>query len=375
MTMNNSRLLPVVIGAAISVGLAGAAVVPAQADYLRPFDNTLAAATTIALGQQVALGGPQPSAADTYDVHNQHFKFTVPQTSTLSVALSAPAANAFGKENHMEVRVLQPDGQDRIENTTGTSSFEVSSDTTPSKTAEFKVLAGTYYLRAYDNDSANGYGLATLTATPVADDPGGEPNDTQIQAKPVSLNTAYTGTINYYGKVNQDGTYTEDWYDFYSFTVPANNFGIELTFSRTNDGTTKNIQAALRKDNGGTVGQTISLANTAASTLVYNIEAAGTYYLYVNSWGASYGDATEYGFTLKGIAPTTIGLPPSATVAVKKTVRLTATVNPPGPAVTWVSSNTAIATVSADGVVTGVKKGSATITARVVGVSDAVAAT
>lgn len=51
-----------------------------------------------------------------------------------------------------------------------------------------------------------------------------------------------------------------------------------------------------------------------------------------------------------------------ASVKVGETVTITATVTPAGTAVTWVSSNTAIATV-ANGVVTGVAEGNAIITA------------
>lgn len=57
--------------------------------------------------------------------------------------------------------------------------------------------------------------------------------------------------------------------------------------------------------------------------------------------------------------------PSSATVAVGATQQLTATVNPSttGATVTWSSSNSSVATVSATGLVTGVNPGSATISA------------
>ena len=58
--------------------------------------------------------------------------------------------------------------------------------------------------------------------------------------------------------------------------------------------------------------------------------------------------------------------PPSATVAVGATVQLTASASPPGSATTfaWASSNSAIATVSSSGLVTGVASGTATISAE-----------
>ena len=64
---------------------------------------------------------------------------------------------------------------------------------------------------------------------------------------------------------------------------------------------------------------------------------------------------------VKSIAVT----PSSATVAIGATVQLTATASPPGSATTfaWASSNTAVATVSATGLVTGVAAGTATVSA------------
>lgn len=63
--------------------------------------------------------------------------------------------------------------------------------------------------------------------------------------------------------------------------------------------------------------------------------------------------------------------PSSATVSAGATVQLTATASPPGSATTftWASSNTAAATVSSSGLVTGVAAGSATISASTGGKS------
>jgi hypothetical protein len=57
--------------------------------------------------------------------------------------------------------------------------------------------------------------------------------------------------------------------------------------------------------------------------------------------------------------------PSSSTIAAGGTVQLVATASPPGSATsfTWASSNTAVATVSASGLVTGVAAGSASVTA------------
>jgi hypothetical protein len=69
--------------------------------------------------------------------------------------------------------------------------------------------------------------------------------------------------------------------------------------------------------------------------------------------------------------------PSSATVAAGATVQLTATASPPGTATsfTWASSNTAVASVSSTGLVTGVAAGSATISASAGGKSGAASIT
>ena len=63
--------------------------------------------------------------------------------------------------------------------------------------------------------------------------------------------------------------------------------------------------------------------------------------------------------------------PSSASIAIGATVQLTATVSPPSGAslLAWSSSNSAVASVSSTGLVTGVSAGSATITASAGGVS------
>lgn len=55
----------------------------------------------------------------------------------------------------------------------------------------------------------------------------------------------------------------------------------------------------------------------------------------------------------------------TTSITVEGTETLTATVTPSGTEVTWASNNTAVATVTSGGVVTGVAAGTATITARI----------
>jgi hypothetical protein len=78
--------------------------------------------------------------------------------------------------------------------------------------------------------------------------------------------------------------------------------------------------------------------------------------------------ASNNGGDPKPIAVTGVSVTPaSATVAVKSTTSLSVTVAPnnaTNKSVTWTSSNAGVATVSANGVVTGVAPGNATITAK-----------
>ena len=71
-----------------------------------------------------------------------------------------------------------------------------------------------------------------------------------------------------------------------------------------------------------------------------------------------------------GVKSVTVS-PSSASIAVNGTVQLTATASPPKSAgtVTWTSSNTAVATVSPGGLVSGVAAGTATIGATMSGVT------
>jgi hypothetical protein len=169
-----------------------------------------------------------------YDINAQWYRFTVTTTAVVTVTATAPPANGYGAPNQIEVSVWTPDAEASIKDTTKSSGTVVadSATLTPTKSLAYKVLPGTYFLRGYKWTSGkNGYGRVTVTAEPVADDPGGEPNEPVINAKPVALGTAHTGTINYYGKQTPEGGYTADWHDYYAFTVPANTYGIDLTFT------------------------------------------------------------------------------------------------------------------------------------------------
>jgi uncharacterized protein YjdB len=116
----------------------------------------------------------------------------------------------------------------------------------------------------------------------------------------------------------------------------------------------------------------IGLKTNYSVTKYFNVKTAGTYYFYINGYSMSYGDNTEYTFKIQGVEPTTITMQATAGVDKGKTIKLVPTVLPTTPArtLTWMSSNTSVATVQTDGTVKGVKAGTATITATVNGVSN-----
>lgn len=85
-----------------------------------------------------------------------------------------------------------------------------------------------------------------------------------------------------------------------------------------------------------------------------------------NGYFVNYADETNTGFVsyFKTLTTGTVSIDGNSTVKVGETVQLTATVSPSMAAQTgtWSSSDTSVATVDKNGVVTGVKEGTVTIT-------------
>ena len=136
---------------------------------------------------------------------------------------------------------------------------------------------------------------------------------------------------------------------------------------------TVQLTATLKDANGNTLtGRTVAWtsSNTGAATvsgsgLVTGV-AVGSATITATSEGKS--GTSAISVTNVPVATVTVS-PASASVAVAQTVQLTAVLKDAngntltGRTVTWTSSNTAVATVSSSGLVTGVAVGSATITA------------
>src|SRR5881628_1647026 len=156
-------------------------------------------------------------------------------------------------------------------------------------------------------------------------------------------------------------------------TVPVASVTVSPATATVQVGQTMQLAAAPKDANGNSLsGRTITwasgstaVATVSASGFVTGV-AAGSVTITATSEGQS-GTATITVSTVP-VASVTVS-PSTASVQVGQTVQLTATPkdssgNPlSGRPVSWGSSNTAVATVSGSGVVTGVTAGAATITA------------
>jgi uncharacterized protein YjdB len=143
-------------------------------------------------------------------------------------------------------------------------------------------------------------------------------------------------------------------------------------------GATTPLTATVKDQNGNVMsGQTVnwSSGNTTAATVNSNGVVTGAAAGSATITATSSGKSGTSAITVTAVPPpapvvTTVTVSPtSASVAIGATTSLTATVKDQngnamsGQTVTWSSGNTAAATVSSSGVVTGVAAGSATITA------------
>jgi uncharacterized protein YjdB len=338
-----------------------------------------ATAAPIELGTTASFGRAQTSA-DYYIFRSQWKTFTVtrPSNLTVTVEASAPTYSGAGwKPNGLDVSVINPSGNDtdNLVTTENASSLLVKSDEVPNKRSiSYKVLPGAYFIRAIAwGGSYNGYGTVTVSAAPVTEDPGGEPNDTKASAKPIKLDTVYTGNIGYHGKATSSTRdFSLDREDYYLLTVPKKTNQLRITFSRTNDGTEKNLTAQLLDANGSSIGERISLKTKFSVTEIYSLKTTGKYYFRVDGNGLMYQDGTEYRVKAEVVkqAVTKVKLN-KKTLKLKKGKKYTlkAKLSPANvysgyKKVTWKTSNKKIVKVSSKGKITAVKKGKATITVK-----------
>ena len=167
--------------------------------------------------------------------------------------------------------------------------------------------------------------------------------------------------------------------------IPVASVTVSPASASVPSGQTVQLTATVKDANGNTLSGRVvtwtssntSVATVSGSGLVTG-GVAGSATITATSEGQSGTSAITV--TSVPVASVTVS-PPSASVGVGQTVQLTATPKDangntlPGRVVTWSSGNTAAATVSSSGLVTGVAAGSATITATSEGQSGTSAIT
>jgi hypothetical protein len=167
--------------------------------------------------------------------------------------------------------------------------------------------------------------------------------------------------------------------------VPVASVTVAPVTASVDEGKTVPLTATAKDANGATlpgrsitwVSSNTTVATVSASGLVTG-KVAGTATITATSEGQSGSAALTVVHV--PVASVTVA-PASTTVQVGSTAQLTATPKDangatlPGRTVTWVSSNTSVATVTASGLVAGVTAGSATITATSEGRSGSAAIT
>jgi hypothetical protein len=326
--------------------------------------------------------GTQNPAESSSSTQWGKFDITVPSIVTVKVDTPAPPAengsdykwSSDGNKLEAKLYAYAKDATDDIDSYSlydGEATVSTNSKTvTKSATSKFKVLPGTYYIRAAGY--WNGYGLVTVTSEAVSFSAvDKEYNNTKVNAQAIAFNTAYTGLIGYAGLTDTTGKLLTgagyDYDDYYKFTVPKDGTAVKFDFSRPDDGVSRGYSANIQAgedvtsywvENGQTVwpktGDTISLTNSVSGSTTANL-GKGTYYVHV---GGGWGKAGEYTIQLTNY---------NLTVAAKKSIAKGKSFDlgaksTPAIKLYYKSSDTKIADVDVNGKVKAKKAGSAIIT-------------
>jgi len=342
------------------------------------FSNTWETAIPLAIGVPQAVSTNMGQYNNTADMK---YHFTVTDSSLVTINLTTvnecPVEASY---NRMSI-VLHADDDNKTKLITadgGTLSWVNSGEGILSCTTLYKLLPGKYYVRAEHISAGNAYGIVTLkSVTAIENDVGGEPNDTiaLASAKPaVQTGTVYRGNINY-GCYKEEGTsrFYQDNYDYYRFVVPYDGYSVKLSATHANDGKQKIFSISLYDSSGWYMGSVLNMHNLFSADCEFKNLDKGTYYIKIDGLATYGGDpvlpalATEYTFRLDPITVpvASVTLPTTQKVDVGNTVKLTPAILPEDATnkkVTWTTSAAAVATVDANGVVTGKKAGSARIT-------------
>ncbi|MCL2788927.1 MAG: Ig-like domain-containing protein [Micrococcales bacterium] len=331
-------------------------------------------AVQLKLGVKEQLGlGPTTVAPDC----DKWFYLDVAAPSIIGIEIATQGPGPSGEEgkgNSLSMHLMfgdADDGRDDLTDLVGeTTPIEVNSLKPPSaKTIPYKLMAGRYYLRAYQTDAYNCFGWVTLksvTAAPARTEPKDNFNPTQgLSNAAIVPGKTYNGLINWKAKL-PDGSYGQYAYNYFKYVVKDDNTTLKVTGSRADSSRPNNIEMQLRETTDYQFGENVLSLHMAASAVGYfNRIPAGTYLFVVVGWPAD-AYTTEYTFKIDElIGLNTVSLPKTRNLDKGKTVKLTPVITPANAsnkAVTWKSSNAGIAKVDASGVVTGLKGGTAKIT-------------
>ncbi|MDR1833110.1 MAG: Ig-like domain-containing protein [Propionibacteriaceae bacterium] len=378
-----SKNIPALLTAlAVAAALAAAGpAAPAGADtniMRNPYDNTPETAPVMALDTLTTFGMPQTAADDYYYSQYQFAKIVVPTTSKLTISISAPAPSAFGGTNEMRFSFLMGDAETPAVSLYGYTDIEVTNPGTHTRTVYYKVLAGTYYLRASNNVTYaapdNAYAQVSVSAEDVLGDAVYyEPNDTQDIAKAIPVGEEMHGTINYWGKYD-NGVWTEDWFDYYVLDVAKDASWVTLDFfivDVPNDFTIHVYPAEHPEQYNELY---IPLSGTQETHRTRLFPNKGKYVFVVDGSRATE-TPTEYTMVFTDGPASLSTSKAAATVQKGNRIAIGHTSFPTPHSDTnrtatylqWKSSNSKIATVDSGGIVKGIKPGKATITVGIQG--------
>ncbi|NLW79170.1 MAG: Ig domain-containing protein [Ruminococcaceae bacterium] len=302
------------------------------------------------------------------------YKISVEQDSVVTLVLSTTATTSAQRPNSMNMDLFHANTTSMVYANTLDGAYQAaygitvySNEMPLQRTVTYKLMPGTYYLRAAQLGAYNALAWITLqSVTPAEPDAFGEPNDAMAQAKSIKVNTTYAGNIRYASMRDTSG---EDQVDYYKLVLSSNVSSLKLTASRADTDRQNNVDVFLASASGYSIGGQVALITEPGGSITYKNVPKGTYYVVVDGWPAN-AYPTEYTFrvdmpTVKAksvkLNKTAITLKKGRKITLKATISPTNTTD---KTLKWTSSNPKVAKVSASGKVTALKKGKAKITVK-----------
>jgi len=369
--MKTKKLLSILITLVIVLAIAPVTALAAPGDTWPE-----AIKLNVGVKNQVGKGPTIPCSDD------KRFYLDVAAPSVVVLELSTQGPGPAGEEwkgNRLQMHLMYGDAD--------AGRYDLNNDDIPRPEVEsikmplakdytYKLMPGRYYVRVWETSAINCFGWVTLkSVTPAKGQTEPKDNYTPTQGlanAAIVPGKTYDGLINWKAKL-PEGTdkYGQYAYNYYKYVVKNDNTTLKLTASRADQTRNNNLCIELCKTDGWRYGyNSLSLNTFPSGEALFKDIPAGTYLINVNGWPANC-FTTEYSFKVEeiGASVTGVSLPKTKTVDKGKTVKLTPGVKPSGAAnkaVTWKSSNTGVAKVDANGVVSGIKGGTATITVTTV---------